>query len=483
MRPTTVPALARFVAPSLLLLACKTDAAEASKDAAASVVELDGKAPAAEPIPEPAAKPTAKPAAKPEAKAPVQPTLPTDPALVPKITTPGVPTLARALKSERAWLHPLADGGLLVSVGPQIYTVDAHGALVHDPSLLAGLPAPYDADETGAPLDWYWELDITGRWPDGVFASYWIAVPPNIPYVVRPTYRLRDGRFEPMKLGDSEASFYYVDARPYVDGSVLSLKRYQALPPKGRLSDCFEDGGTPLCNKRLAAVERKALASRQLVVTRGLPKGPDLAKALGSDPPLFSCFDSLPSGHVFAATHEERARMVVASPSGAKLMALPGAAGEQLRIHVVRAYAEDLAFAAGGEGPWPNTDAVKLFRWDGRAWTEEPAPSCEPSTELFGFEQLSSGERFALCGEQEEDYGFPMFEQALQWQKPGQGWVALEHKGRVLARRGEHVWVADEAGVSTTEPVAHELTAETREALDRKLLADGPEPLGIDSKW
>jgi len=489
MRPIALVLTCSAASASLLLLACEKDATEASKDAVANTaptaIVADPSVEASEPKSE--AKPEAKPAGKPEAKPkpepapPPNPAEPAEPAEPAKPATPGMPTFHRALEGERPWLHPMADGGLLVSVGPQIYVVDASGALTYDPSLLAGLPYPLSADDAGEPQSWHWDLDVTGRWPDLVLASYWVAEPPRTDYVVRATFKLRDGRFEPMALGGSDHAFYYVDARPYVDGSILALKRVQAKPPKGlNLSDCNEDDASVVrrCEAHFAAVRRKTASGKQLVVVRGLPQGPDLAKALGRRPPTLAYFDSLGSGHVFAATTETRARMLVVTPSEARLMALPGGSSEPLRISLVRAYAEDLAFAAGTQGEWSD-GVVKLFRWDGRAWTEETAPPCVDGYEVSDFLQLPSGDRFALCAAPPEIIHGPVW-----WQRAGEGWVALEQQGAVLAQRpGGHLWVGDEGGAFTTEPVARELKAESRDALDRKLLADGPKALALESNW
>ncbi|MEM9461006.1 MAG: hypothetical protein AAGF11_42975, partial [Myxococcota bacterium] len=295
----------------------------------------------------------------PEAPAGVEPTPPG------RVATP---TFTRALAAVRDYprLHPLAYGHLLLSVGPQIYVVEPGKALIEDPLLLAGLPTPL-CPVDGKGQDWLWDLDVTGRWPDATFASIWVAAPPNAPPVARRTFRRRDGVFAPLLLGGDEWLFYYVEGRPYVDGSILSLRRYQALPPKGvHMSECTEDHASMVrkCDARFAAVRRKAESSKPLVVTRGLPKGPDLSGLLGQGPPPLETFDSLPSGHVFAATSERPARMLVVSPGRASLVSLPGPT-DDLRLHQVRAYASDRVFAAGGTGD-PNSEPIpRLYRYDG----------------------------------------------------------------------------------------------------------------------
>ena len=398
---------------------------------------------------------------------------------------PATPTFTRALAAVREYprLHPLAYGHLLLSVGPQIYVVEPGKALIEDPLLLAGLPTPL-CPLDGAIENWLWDLGITGRWPDAIFASIWVAAPPNAPPVARRTFRRRDGVFAPLTLGGGEFLFYYVEGRPYVDGSILSLRRYQALPPKGiRMSDCNEDPTYRKCDARFDAVRRKAESSKPLVVTRGLPKGPDLAGLLGRRPPLLATFDSLPSGHVFAATDERTARMLMVSPGRASLVALPGST-DALRLHQVKAYAPDRVFAAGGTGGRSSDPTPRLYRYDGRTWAELTPPPCELYTELWYFEQLTSGERYALCANEPEDEDSGPYDlHAVWWQPPAGEWIELDQKANALARRGEDIWVVDHNGAYTTAALGGEITATSREALERRLLADGPPCLGVDRNW
>lgn len=471
----------RAAALGLWLAACG-GAGEGSKDAPATKPEP---AAAAEAEVTKAGVGAGAPATGAAAK-PAGPSEPTRPGEAAKPSGATKPSFHRALAADRPQLHALADGTVLASVGPQIFRVNEHGVLVPEPSLLEGMPPALSAGAGGEPYDWRWDIDVTGRWPDELFVSYWVAPPPNVPYVVRPTLRRRDGRFERMPLGADDHGVYYVDARPYVEGSLLSLVRHQALPPPGvGLTECHEDDAATLrkCEARFAAVRKKAESSKQLVVTRGEPQGPDLEALLGAERVLLHVFDSLPSGHVLAATDEERARMIVMTPTGGEVMALPGKPGEPLRIHAVRLVAADLAFAAGGEGREHDVLAPKLFRFDGRTWTEEPAPACGESAEIYAFEALASGERLAVCARApEEDDGFPLEALPLQWQPPGGEWVALEQRAAALSLRGQHPWVADDDGVFTTEPVAKEQQAETRKALDAKLLK-GAASLELDRTW
>jgi len=395
------------------------------------------------------------------------------------------PRLVRVLAGKKPRLHPLADGTLLLSIGPQIYVVESGKPLVEDPALRAGLPYPL-SERDGVPSQWLWDLDVTGRWPDAVFASIWLAAPPNTEAVARPSFRRRDGRFSPLSLGGRTHRFYYVDGRPYVDGSILSLRRFQPLPPPGvQMGECHEDDPPKVrkCDARFAEVERIATTSKPLVVTRGLPKGPDLEALLGVPPPPLAEFDALGSGHVFAATQERRARMLVVTPRDATLHDLPGAS-KWLRIRAIRALAPNLVFVAGNSDDPFMESKPRLYRYDGRTWTELPAPPCPEYAELWSFERLVGGDHVALCVMPlEEDDGFSEEPKPLWWQAPGQDWVALDIEASTLALHGPYIWATNVEGAYTNEPMGPELHATSRDELDRLVLREGPEPLALFDRW
>ncbi|MEM6989982.1 MAG: hypothetical protein AAF721_05780 [Myxococcota bacterium] len=445
----------------------KQPVAEAKVAPAAPAPETPA-APAAPPAPAPLAASDDEPAETPTAEDP-----------------PAAPTFTRALAGEDAQVFTMADGGVILTAGPQLYVVAPDHTIESDPKLLAGLPSPFDAEKDGSPTMWFWGLQVNGRWPDGAFVSYYVAPAPRVDTPPRPTFRWRDDRWDLVERAGPGVSSYYADARPWIDGSVLSLRRFQLGFPDALFITDWEDASEKLTRKHEAYVKKlraKIAKTKQLVVTRGLPKGPDLEAMLGAMPPALAAFDSLSTGEIFASTAEDRARILIVSPAGSATLTEPTVTpADGLRLRMIRALAPDRVLAAGG-AVHGGDDRPVLLAYDGATWTSEDAPACDEYRELHAIEELPNGDQVALCAATYSENELLAEAGGLWFRQPGHAWTKLPHAARGLAIHGDTIWISVEDGVWTTAEVARPLEALDREARDIKILADGPKPLGMQRR-
>lgn len=405
-------------------------------------------------------------------------------------TSPDPPGMHRVIEGEELHLHPMADGGLVVSVGPQLYIVGKGGTLTEDPALLAGLPAPFDREKDGTAMRWGWKVDVSGRWPDAAFLSYHVAPAPRVDAPPRVTFRWKQDRWERTDLGarfdEGGMSWFYEEGRPWIEGSVLSLRRHQISYGDAAFVsewESVEPARARRHERQTKAATKEIAGSKQLVVTRGLPKGPDLAAMMTKTPPPLRTFDSLPTGEIYAATAEEQG-MLLAVLEGRVLehpVPLPPAAAS-VDLRDVFAVSPEHVLVVGGYRHYDELRPL-VAQWDGKALRLLEAPKCAQHYLVGDVVELPDGTQVVRCSIFYEEDGFESDPPEMFWRTKDGPWTRANVQSRELAVFEGALWIAATDGVYTTAstPPAS-LKAPTTESLDDKLLADGPKPLGLQRR-
>lgn len=351
------------------------------------------------------------------------------------VPSEGLHVIARAGASLQ--LHPLVDGTLLVSAGPQVLRVDARGELVNDPAMLRGIESirPWVSMEDDAfeGVEAWGPVALGGRWPDAVYMSLDVASGFRSEGGEPVVYRHTPNGWTKLDTRSKHYSHYPAELHPWIEGSILARRIYQPWYP-GQDEWQGEDGGPT--RQQAAAAERAIRAAKPLVVIRGTPKAPTVADTV-------LAFDSRSTGEIFAVTRLDPATLVRLDAAGAShTVALPG---PPYGVHAVVSDGPDSAWVFGSmQATDQGTEKPWLVRVEGERATLAPVPACTIKG-LASFVATDDGTQWATCGESPENPY--VYDEHELWRRPAEGtWerqrLPAEHDTprRVVVHGGE-VWV------------------------------------------
>lgn len=348
-------------------------------------------------------------------------------------------------------LHPLFDGEVAVSVGPQLIRVEPGGNLTPDPTMLLELPHPRGPGEHNN-LEWEsWHvLAAGGRWRDELMMTT-LVVSGFRTEGLYPEVARYDGRqWREVNDRNKRLRWHPVEFGPWIEGSVLARRVFE--PWYGQEFFLEEDKGPS--RAEIAASAAAIRRAKPLIVVRGRPKVPNLGKG------GVSTFRSWATGEILVVTAQRRPELRVAGPRGVRSsIALPVRDGHEVSIHGISADTPERALIYGrehaeGDGPARSY----LVRWEGDQTEVLEGPPCKP-----GIGSLVDSPRhgmWAICGvspgESTPEDSRPV------WHRDPQGkWTEvpieddsdLTSPSRVMLIDGE-VWIAMGTKILSTAPAA-----------------------------
>lgn len=438
--------------PVLLLLAC-TGASPATKGDAPAPARTATTATTATASPAGPASPDA-PASPPVAATPDAPAAEEPAAPAPAATLSGAPADAKfqlaAYRDGELGLHRLGDG-VFVTGGGGLAHLDARGAKLV--AVEYGFTGQSDPDEYGT-----WNvLAFGGAWPDNAWLTTQFEESRS---TSSPRVHRREGdRWKPVANKDRLLYWYHHPIISWREGQVIGARRHMVDPTLNS-----EEGGGP------GPRQQKKIDAQLKLMHRGLDVlGPTPTPAtMVLDPGMNVVrLAAAPTGELFAlgndgfaGEHDKAPRVQRWGLSGDAAVA-----GEvhrfdgRVRLTQLVVRSADEVYVGGARGARDRSSSV-LTRFDGAAWTEEPAPE---GPAITGLSVAPEGELWAVVsapGIASED------SQARLWRRTARGaaWQAVElpelrfpdraHKELVFAMSSRYHRIdADPAAAERSWPV------------------------------
>lgn len=460
-----------------LVLACTAPAAPPT----ASTPDVSPAPADAAATPPPSVPAVIPPPGPPAATAP-DPTPPVEPSEPDAAEPPPLAAVPAAPPDARFQLAAYRDSGELELhlLGDEVF-VSGAGGLAHQDARGRLVPVAYgltgqQEDEWGSFESWE-VLSLGGLWPDNAWlvTEYGVSRDSSPPLM----HRRADKRWQKQANKRGVLYEYYEHIVTWHSGQVVGLRTYTVDP--GLYESTDENGELP---KR---IERKI--KTQLAATRrGFdllgPTSTPTAMVLADDISTVLHVAAAATGELFLLGHhiveynDHRPRLQRWGRDGAAtvLDALPaGVACTQLTVGAAdEAY---LGCSSRGE-----SGVARLLRFDGAAWSEEPAPKGRL------FESLSlapGGELWAIVSDVDEQQEHQAPGAIGLWRRPARGaaWELAELPALRFADRAYPEWAfnldRDEYVLQPADPAAAERTWTVRPT---QVLARGPDDVWVVGK-